>query len=155
MNAVYFILAMTGSFLVMEFVSYLAHRYVYHGIGWRFHQSHHTKRHGIFEKNDVFPLFFATSTTAVMILSLQFELLSWLLPFSIGVSAYGVTYFLIHDIYVHRRSRHFRPRWSYLLKIKKAHAAHHRYGEEPYGLLLFSRRHLHPREKDVTVDEVV
>ena len=155
MNTPLFIAAIIVSFLGMELVSYLAHRYIYHGIGWRFHKSHHTKRKGVFEKNDVFPAFFATTTMTLMMLSLQLPSLAWLLPFSIGISAYGVLYFIVHDLYVHRRSKRFRPRLQFLIPVKKAHAIHHRYGGEPYGLLFYFRDDVYRRERDVTEDEVV
>jgi hypothetical protein len=36
------------------------------------------------------------------------------------------------------------------MKVKKAHMVHHAFGGEPYGLLLFSRRHL---SQEVTKDD--
>lgn len=124
-----------AAFLSMEFVAAIAHRHVYHGIGWRFHESHHTPRTGVFEKNDVFPAFFASLAMIVMALSLAVPALRLLLPLSVGVSMYGVVYFLVHDLLIHRRSRLLRPRFRFLRRVHAAHALHHRFGGEPFGLL--------------------
>ena len=129
-----------GSFVVMEFVAYLAHRYVYHKLLWVFHKSHHSPRTGPFEANDVFPVFFATVAVAIMLAALTEPVSADLLAVSIGVSMYGMVYFFIHDLYVHRRMKKLRLRIPFLIEVKKAHALHHRYGGEPYGLLLYTRR---------------
>jgi len=155
MNTIIFILTAGISFAAMEGVSYLAHRYVYHGIGWRFHESHHRRRKGIFEKNDVFPAFFAVSTMAVIFASLNIAEIAFLLPVGIGVSLYGITYFFIHDIYIHGRSRRLRFRIPMLREMRKAHAIHHRYGREPYGLLLYRRGEAFKREADADEDKQV
>jgi beta-carotene 3-hydroxylase len=126
------------AFILMEFVSYLAHRYVYHKLLWVFHKSHHSPRRGRFELNDVFPLFFATVSILLMFTALSGPSGSDLFALSIGITLYGMTYFFIHDLYVHRRIKRLRLRIPFLLQIKKAHAIHHRYGGEPYGLLLFT-----------------
>ena len=55
-----FVVIMLSAFVAMEFVSYLAHRYVYHKLLWVLHKSHHVPRKGLFEWNDVFPTFFAS-----------------------------------------------------------------------------------------------
>jgi hypothetical protein len=60
-----------------------------------------------------------------------------LLAASIGIALYGMVYFTIHDLYVHRRAKFVSLKIPWLIKVKKAHALHHRYGGEPYGLLMF------------------
>lgn len=125
------------AFAAMEFVSYLAHRYVYHGIGWVFHKSHHEPRKGVFEWNDIFPLTFASIAIAVFAYSFGDPNRSDIAATATGISAYGMIYFFIHDLYVHRRAKWMRLRIPFLLKLKRAHAIHHAYGGEPYGLLLF------------------
>jgi beta-carotene 3-hydroxylase len=142
------------SFVVMESVSYLAHRYVYHKLLWVFHRSHHTPRNGPFEANDVFPLFFAALAISIMIAALRDPLSPDLLAVSIGVSLYGMVYFFIHDLYVHRRVKRLGLRIPFLIQVKKAHALHHRYGGEPYGLLFFTnpdrvRREVIREDEDV------
>ena len=125
------------SFVGMEFVSYLAHRYIYHGPGWFLHKSHHTPRTGLFEWNDVFPLLFASVTITAMLIGLSDPNGQDIVALSIGISMYGVLYLVIHDLYVHRRMKSLLFRSRLMQRIKKAHMIHHSYGGEPYGLLLF------------------
>ncbi len=145
-----FVVIVTGSFVAMEFVSYLAHRFVYHGIGWIFHKSHHEPRNGVFERNDVFPLFFASLAIGMMAFGLANPQRADIVALSIGISTYGMIYFFIHDLYVHRRVPWLKLRIPFLRKLKRAHAIHHAYGAEPYGLLLFMKI---DQLKNITVDE--
>jgi beta-carotene 3-hydroxylase len=137
-------------FIGMEFVSYLLHRFVYHRLLWVFHKSHHEPRKGIFELNDIFPVVLAGITITLMVIGLANPGKGELVAASIGITAYGAVYFFVHDLYVHRRARSLSLRIPFLLKVKKAHAIHHRYGGEPYGLLLF----FHPgRVSKIQIDE--
>jgi beta-carotene 3-hydroxylase len=149
-----FLLIAAGSFVAMEFVSYLAHRYIYHKLLWVFHKSHHSPRKGAFELNDVFPVFFAAAAITLMAIGVADPGRSHLLAMSIGITAYGMVYFFIHDLYVHRRVRSLPLRIPFLLTIKKAHAIHHRTGGEPYGLLFFANPENARRER-VKEDDVV
>lgn len=132
-----FIVILLVSCVAMEFVSYLAHRFVYHGFGWKLHRSHHEPRKGMFELNDIFPLIFSSIAISVMLFGLSDPSRSDIVAMSIGISAYGLIYFFIHDLYVHRRARGLRLRIPFLMKLKRAHAIHHAFGGEPYGLLFF------------------
>jgi beta-carotene 3-hydroxylase len=123
--------------VLMEFVSYLAHRFIYHGIGWIFHKSHHSRRDGVFEWNDIFPMCFSAIAISVMAWGVMDPSRADAVAIAIGVSAYGMIYFFIHDLYIHRRAKWLRIRIPFLQKVKRAHAIHHAYGGEPYGLLLF------------------
>lgn len=142
------------SFAIMEFVSYLAHRYIYHGIGWVLHKSHHEPRSGIFEWNDIFPMLFAAATIAILLYGLSDPQRNELVAAGIGISAYGLTYFFIHDLYIHRRAKWLKIRLPFLTTLKRAHALHHRTGGEPYGLLFVIRRH-RLTAIDVADDEAV
>jgi beta-carotene 3-hydroxylase len=141
------------SFAAMEFVSYLAHRYIYHGIGWVFHKSHHEPRKGVFEMNDIFPMTFASIAIAVFAYSFGDPTRSDVVATATGISSYGMMYFFIHDLYVHRRAKWMKLRIPFLLKLKRAHAIHHAYGGEPYGLLLFFKldqlKNMKTQEDDV------
>jgi beta-carotene 3-hydroxylase len=125
------------AFAAMELFSYLVHRFVYHGMLWALHRSHHTPRKGAFELNDVFPTIFAAVTIVLIMRGLNAHDGGDLLAASAGITAYGLVYFFVHDLYVHRRVKGLRLRIPVLIKVKKAHALHHRYGGEPYGLLMF------------------
>lgn len=125
-------------FVMMEFVSYLVHRFIYHNLLWVLHKSHHTRREGVFELNDLFPLAFAAVTIMLLFHGLSDPAGSDFVAVAVGMTLYGAVYFFIHDLYVHRRAKWLKLRLPFLMKIKKAHAIHHRDGGEPYGLLFFS-----------------
>ena len=60
MIAVINILTVVATFLIMEAVAWLSHKYIMHGFLWHLHKDHHKKDHyGFFEKNDYFFLIFA------------------------------------------------------------------------------------------------
>lgn len=125
------------SFAAMEIVSYLVHRFLYHKLFWVIHRSHHTEREGVFELNDLFPIVFAAITITLIFSGLETGGISDRVAVGTGMTLYGLVYFFIHDLYIHRRAKWLKFRLPLLMKIKKAHAVHHRSGGEPYGLLLF------------------
>ena len=135
-----FLLA-AAAFVVMEPVTYAVHRWVMHGAGMRFHRSHHrrwpARRDGEpwIEGNDVFPVVFASVTVLALALGFNVGDLAALVPVALGVTAYGVAYAGVHDVYVHHR---LPVRWSSrtLDRLADAHELHHRFGGEPYGMLL-------------------
>lgn len=132
-----FALILIGSFIAMEFFSYIAHRFIYHGALWFIHKSHHAPRKGMFELNDLFPLILAASTIALMMYGFAQPNRADIIAASIGISAYGLLYFTVHDLYVHRRMKSLTFAVPYLKKVKKAHMLHHMHGHEPFGLLVF------------------
>lgn len=133
-----FVLIMLAAFVMMEFISYLAHRFVYHGFLWVIHKSHHSPRKGLFEMNDLFPLFFSSISILLMWYAVGDPGRSDILALTLGVTMYGIIYLVIHDLYVHRRMKSLTFRIPYLREVKKAHMVHHMTGGEPYGLLLFT-----------------
>jgi beta-carotene 3-hydroxylase len=124
------------AFVGMEGVTYLAHRFLMHGPGIGWHRSHHQRRQGRFERNDLYPLTFALVTVAAMAAGTAFGGLDALVPVGAGVTAYGAAYVFVHDLYVHRRLPALRARWALLDRLADAHRVHHLFGGEPYGMLL-------------------
>ena len=122
------------AFVLMEGVTYLAHRFVMHGAGIVLHQSHHESRQGGFEANDLYPVIFASITIMAMALGASLPSLHLFLIVGIGVTAYGAAYLFVHDIYIHSRLGRL-PRIGVVERLKRAHAIHHLYGGEPYGML--------------------
>jgi len=53
----YFILVLIGTFLIMEGITWAAHKWVMHGFLWYLHRDHHQVEPGFFEKNDAFFVF--------------------------------------------------------------------------------------------------
>jgi len=134
------------AFIVMEPVTYAAHRWVMHGVGWVLHRSHHRARRpgkssliqpsraAQIEANDWFPGMFAAVTIGAMALASAQPSAHLLLPVGIGVTAYGAAYAAVHDLYIHGRFVRL-PTIRPLDRLRDAHALHHRFGGEPYGML--------------------
>ncbi|MCD8529687.1 MAG: sterol desaturase family protein [Flavobacterium sp.] len=90
----------------MEFVAWAAHKYLMHGPLWDWHEDHHKPHHekeGFFEKNDRFFLVFAIPSMICYIIGSLVPAYHWLFFVGVGISIYGLIYFLIHDVYIHRR----------------------------------------------------
>src|SRR5688572_17914579 len=119
----------------MEPVTYLAHRFVMHGLGERLHKSHHAwDRSPGFEANDLYPVTFASLTILAMAAGVSLPSLRLLVVVGIGVTLYGASYLFVHDVYVHARIVKL-PAIAVLERLKQAHRIHHLYGGEPYGML--------------------
>jgi len=130
---------------VMEYVAWVVHKYLMHGPLWFLHKSHHRPRSGWFELNDTFGLFFSTVSIALIYFGLRGHPL--MLGIGLGMVGYGVIYFLVHDVLVHRRVRHvFVPRSGYLRRIYQAHRMHHAL-ETKHGAVSFGFVYAPPPEK--------
>jgi beta-carotene 3-hydroxylase len=112
-------------FVFMEGVAWFLHKFVMHGFGWVIHKDHHYPRKGRFEKNDLFAVFFS-------LISFLFVLTGIITGFSlnlvvgIGIILYGIGYFLVHDVFFHRRIKiSYKPRNKYVKRILNAHGVHH------------------------------
>lgn len=154
MQILFYTFVTLAAILAMEFVAWFAHKYIMHGILWNWHEDHHKphhKKHGFFEKNDLFFLVFAIPSAACYVLGLatpQF----WLLFVGIGISIYGLIYFLIHDVYIHQRFKWFRQLdTKYSRAILRAHGAHHaRHTKEDcesFGLLIVNPKYFKKRSE--------
>lgn len=129
----------------MEYVAWFVHKYLMHGPLWFLHKSHHRPRTGWFELNDVFGIFFS----AVSIVLIYFGIRGHpvLLGLGLGLVGYGVIYFLIHDVLVHRRMKHgYVPRNGYLRRVYQAHRLHHAL-EKKHGAVSFGFVYAPPPEK--------
>ena len=91
------------TFFAMEFMAWFSHKYIMHGFLWVLHKDHHKKDHtSWFERNDLFFIFYAVISTSCVILWGEYNFWAGL-PIGIGIFIYGVTYFLVHDIFIHQR----------------------------------------------------
>ncbi|MFQ3326947.1 MAG: beta-carotene 3-hydroxylase [Salibacteraceae bacterium] len=133
-------LLIPATFLFMEFMAWFMHKYVMHGFLWFFHKDHHQIEPGFFEKNDVFFLMFAIPSWLLIMFGMMAGN-DYRLYIGLGILAYGITYFLIHDVLIHQRFKWFRntKNW-YVRAMRKGHYVHHRYKNredgECFGLLL-------------------
>ena len=105
----------------------------------------------VFEKNDRFFLVFAIpSMICYMVGGLGGPF--WVLFIGVGISLYGLTYFLIHDVYIHRRFPWFKQLDSkYSRAILRAYGTHHakrtKEEGESFGLLVVSPKCFKKRAK--------
>lgn len=128
------------AFVAMEAVAWLTHKYIMHGPLWILHKDHHNKESkGWFEHNDFFFLIFALPGIAALYTGMlnEYNFIFWI---GLGITIYGLAYFLVHDIFIHRRLKIFpRTEITYLKAIRKAHKIHHKQLQkedgECFGLL--------------------
>lgn len=121
-----------------ELLSYAAHRWLFHGRLWKIHRTHHYARRGTFELNDVFAVIPALLAMALLIFAPAPVMASWQFPTGLGITLYGVAYFVAHDLLTHRRWGHWRTANRWLNAVRRAHQRHHQSvaqdGQEPFGL---------------------
>ena len=129
-------LAFVVAFAAMEAVSYGTHRWLMHGPGMGWHASHHAPARGRFEANDRFPLCFAAVGFSVFALSATGVAPGWTWWAAAGITAYGVAYLVVHELFIHRRAPVPVPDVPYLRWLRDSHRAHHVDGGEPFGMLL-------------------
>lgn len=140
MEIVYFFLVFILSFSAMEFMAWFTHKYIMHGVLWKIHKDHHLKNtERWWERNDLFFIFYALVSIGFFIGWSYFGFIEGL-PIGLGIFAYGLTYFLVHDIFIHQRFKVFRNANHWYAKgIRRAHKMHHKHlgkGEgECFGML--------------------
>lgn len=128
------VLTAVGAFVAMEGFTYLTHRFVMHGVAWTLHRSHHGSAAERFEANDVFPCIGAA--IAMVGFAIGFNVpMPGLVAVGAGVTAYGAAYMFVHDVYIHGRLGRM-PEVAVLEHLRRAHAIHHLYMGEPFGMLL-------------------
>ena len=122
-------------FMAMEFSGWFIHKYIMHGILWKIHKTHHAHTKGFFELNDLFSLLFASIAIVLIFLGIdRWDYRFWL---GLGITIYGMSYFFLHDVLIHRRLKLFsKPKKGDLAGIFSAHQAHH-YSKEKDGAVSF------------------
>ncbi|UGB02471.1 sterol desaturase family protein [Leclercia sp. G3L] len=108
----------------MELIAALAHKYIMHGWGWGWHESHHEPRTSWFEVNDLYAVVFAVLAIVLIALGTWgIWPLQWI---GAGMTLYGALYFMVHDGLVHQRwPFRYIPRRGYLKRLYLAHRLHH------------------------------
>ena len=122
-----FLLVTLGTFLLMEGITWCTHKYVMHGFGWYLHEDHHQPGYPhVFEKNDAFFVVFAIPSMMLFFFGIRPEL-NFLFFIGLGILCYGIAYFLIHDVLIHRRFKWFDKTDNWYFKaLRKAHKIHHK-----------------------------
>ena len=126
------ILVVFLTFWFMEFMAWFTHKFIMHGLLWYLHKDHHQVEPGFFEKNDSFFLIFAVPSAYCYVTGLMYN--DFRLYIGIGISLYGLAYFIIHEIIIHQRFKF----WSrldnrYIKAIRRAHKIHHKYLGKEHG----------------------
>ena len=140
MATFFWILIYVATFLLMEFMAWFSHKYIMHGFLWHLHKDHHKKDHGSwFERNDLFFIFYAVVSMSLVILWGEYGFWAGL-PMALGIFTYGMSYFIVHDIFIHQRFKLFRSTNSkYAKGLRRAHKIHHKSihkgGGECFGML--------------------
>jgi beta-carotene 3-hydroxylase len=145
---VYAIVFTVIGFALMEFSGWFIHKYIMHGPLWNIHKTHHQHTEGPLERNDLFSLLFGS--IAVLLIFLGVGALDYRFWMGVGISLYGVSYFLLHDMLIHRRIKLFkRPQGGYLAGIFQAHQAHHatnqKDGAVSFGLFIVPKKYFKKR----------
>lgn len=141
MQTFFWILIFFGTFFIMEFNAWFTHKYIMHGFLWSLHKDHHHKDHDSwFERNDAFFLFYAV-VSMILFYLWSYENVWYCLPIAFGILAYGAAYFIVHDIFIHRRFKWLRNVDNkYARGLRRAHKIHHKHlGKdkgENFGMLI-------------------
>ena len=142
MSIIFSILIVLGTIAAMECLSWFIHKYLFHGPLWFMHESHHQKSHSFFEWNDLFALLFAAIALYLMYIDRKY--FGYRFFIGLGITLYGLIYFIIHDWFVHRRFKTFKSNNAYLKAVRKAHKIHHKnQGKEQgraFGLLFVNKK---------------
>ena len=129
------------TFLTMEGITWLTHKYVMHGFLWVLHDDHHNKnQENFFERNDAFFIIFAGLAMTFFAAGTFNEPWRLLIYVGMGITLYGFAYFMVHDILIHQRFKLFsRTNNFYFRALRKAHKIHHKHlGKEEgecFGML--------------------
>lgn len=146
------ILAFLATFCTMEFMAWFSHKYIMHGFLWTLHADHHKKDHNSwFERNDAFFLFYA-AVSIFFFLLWQYEILSVGRAIGLGIFAYGLAYFTVHDVFIHQRFKILRHTDNrYARALRRAHKMHHKHlGKEQgecFGMLVVPFRYFREAAK--------
>ncbi|MEI7508872.1 MAG: carotene hydroxylase [Flavobacterium sp.] len=135
-----------ATFLVMETITWLTHKFVMHGFLWFLHEDHHQPKYqSFFEKNDWFFVIFAIPSILLFYNGVNPEL-NFLFFIGLGILLYGMAYFFIHEIIIHQRIKMFtRTKIKYFVGLRKAHKIHHKHlGKEDgecFGMLYVPKKY--------------
>ena len=145
MNWLIYIGIVLATFLVMEGITWLTHKYIMHGWLWSLHEDHHKKTSGFFEKNDWFFVIFAIPSFSLILFG-TIDSVYWVQAIGFGVMAYGFAYFMVHDVIIHQRFKWFsRSNNTYIQAIRRAHKMHHKHLDkhdgESFGMLYVHKKY--------------
>ena len=119
------LLLFLGSFVFMEGVAYITHKYVMHGFLWSLHESHHRPREGLLRKKRPVRIFLRPAVDTADLAGRQCQP-DAVLPIGTGLTAYGL--FLLRLSRRHSAppaAVRYRGNNAYMKRIIQAHYVHH------------------------------
>jgi len=126
--------------VAMDFWAAFLHGRVWHTWLYPVHRSHHVPRQGTFERNDALSCLHAPLAIALIVYGCQSDAgVTREVAFGVGIgmTAFGLSYLVVHDGLVHGRLPvGFLLRSRYLRGVVRAHRVHHAGTARgtPYGL---------------------
>ena len=139
------------TFVCMEAVTWLTHKYAMHGFMWYFHEDHHQPKYAnTFERNDIFFVIGSIPSITLFYFGVDGGI-NYLFFMGLGFLLYGIAYFLVHDVLAHRRLAWWKKsNNTYLQAIVRAHKIHHKHMQkedsESFGLLWVSKKYFTKRK---------
>ena len=129
-----YVLIFLATYLIMECVTWCTHKFVMHGFLWYLHADHHQPKYAhVFERNDVFFVIFATPSILLFYFGAEAGF-DYRFFIGLGIFAYGMSYFFVHDIIIHQRLKWFKnTKNKYLKALRKGHKMHHKHLGKEHG----------------------
>ena len=139
------ILTVVATIILMEGWAWFSHKYLLHGPFWFLHKSHHRVNDTWWEWNDLVSVLYGAISAVCIVWGITSSVW-WLLGIGIGIAAYGVIYFIFHDIIIHRRIKiPYSFQSAYVNRLIRAHKVHHKHlaqnPSEAYGFLYASKKY--------------
>jgi beta-carotene 3-hydroxylase len=122
-----------------------------HGFLWYLHEDHHQPRYqNVFEKNDAFFVIFAIPSILLFYYGVN-PALNFKFFIGLGILFYGLAYFTVHDVIIHRRFKWFNKIKSpYIAGLRKAHKVHHKHLDkidgECFGMLWVPKKYFFKKQ---------
>ena len=109
MEAVKIVIVFISTFLFMEFMAWFSHKYIMHGFLWSLHKDHHNQnlKTSWWERNDLFFVIYAIVSMGFFYSQAELGF-GYGFAIGFGIMAYGFTYFIVHDIFIHQRFKFLR-----------------------------------------------
>lgn len=134
MQTLLYIAIVIVTFCLMECVTWLTHKYIMHGLFWNLHEDHHNKSDHFFEKNDYFFVMFACVSMVFFFIGNFVAGYRFMFYIGIGITLYGIAYFMVHDVFIHQRFKWFsKTNNLYFRALRKAHKIHHKHLNKQEG----------------------
>lgn len=122
-----------GTAILMEPITTFIHRFIMHKNGMSWHKSHHERIGQRFELNDLFPIVFSFFAIALFIIGISTPTVRYI---AIGITIYGVLYFIVHEIIIHSRFAQVKSDNFIFRYWRFSHNVHHQYNSAPYGFII-------------------